>query len=447
MDKVRFKEYFLAHSNDLLKLLSIPSVYDEQTADEDHPYGKAVFEALQFMEELLRREGFSPVMIGKEVVYGSIGQGERIDIASHLDVVNVGKGWSRDPFDAYMDEDILFGRGSQDMKTSGYLVYLAAKMLKEEGYTFNKEIRLVYGSDEERMMGDLKLYVRQEGLPAFAFTPDGTFPIAYGEKGALMWTIRVKTPEFVKELDCGLKPNIIAPIAKITLHKDNIEEVQNYIDTHHLDADVTLSDLLHIEVRGISSHASRPEEGRSAIIDLCTLIRDIYHEEIFTELADCFSDLYGSGSENAYDIEPMGRLTMSPGILKIEGDEIIAHIDSRYPYGVTSQTLTEHLQKHLPSFDVKLPYDDPPTLTSLDDPYVQALMAAYKEATQDDTPAFISGGVSYSKVYGHCVSFGPLMPDDENLCHKDDESIKVSTCITALEIYYTAIKKLLEVDA
>ena len=95
---------------------------------------------------------------------------------------------------------------------------------------------------------------------------------------------------------------------------------------------------------------------------------------------------------------------------------------------------------------MKLPYDDPPTLTSLEDPYVCALMDAYREVRQDDAPAFISGGVSYSKVYGHCVSFGPLLPEDENLCHKDDESIKISTCITALEIYYNAIKKLLEVN-
>jgi acetylornithine deacetylase/succinyl-diaminopimelate desuccinylase-like protein len=92
------------------------------------------------------------------------------------------------------------------MKTSAWLVYLAVKKLREEGVPFTKEIRLVYGSDEERTMEDMKAYVRYAGLPEFAMTPDGNFPMAIGEKGALMWIIRSKYRGAVKKLDAGVQP-------------------------------------------------------------------------------------------------------------------------------------------------------------------------------------------------------------------------------------------------
>ena len=110
----------------------------------------------------------------------------------------------------------------------------------------------------------------------------------------------------------------------------------------------------------------------------------------------------------------------------------------------TAQTAA--LAQRLPGDTVSLSYDDPPTFTPEDDPYVLALKEAYTEATGRECAAAVSGGVSYSKVFGHCVTFGAVAEDSELLAHQENEKIAEADCIKALEIYHRAILKLTEVE-
>ncbi len=119
-------------------------------------------------------------------------------------------------------------------------------------------------------------------------------------------------------------------------------------------------------------------------------------------------------------------------------------VDCRYPYGLDSAALTAALARRLPGYGVSLSYDDPPTFTPEDDPYVLALKEAYTEATGRECTAAVSGGVSYSKVFGHCVTFGAVAEGSELLAHQENEKIAEADCVKALEIYHRAILKLAE---
>lgn len=435
-----------AHKKDFSALIQIPSVYDKATAAPGMPYGKPVRQALDFMKALCEKEGFQIQDYEGAAFSASWGKGERIDIVSHLDVVQVDGDWEEDPFSGLIHDGYVHGRGSQDMKSGAFLSFLALKMVKDSGILPQREIRLVYGSDEERTMDDMRLYVKHAGLPAFTFTPDGRFPMVVGEKGALMWTMKGTYHGFVRSLTGGIQPNVIAPSAEADIAFSDLEAVRSTAQRLGISAKVSeCPQGLHLTVGGKAAHASRPEDGRNATVDLLHLLSQLQPDAQLRQLHQFFRDPYGAGAHMAYEIPPMGKLSLNLGILRIQQGTLTAHIDCRYPHGVTSQVLTDTIRNAFPAYSVELPYDDPPTLVAETDPYIAVLKAAYEETTGQPCGAEISGGVSYSKVFGHSVTFGTVGAHSVGLAHQKNEKISEADCIAALKIYVRTIQKLVEV--
>ena len=446
VSSLNYAQIWEAHKGAFSRLVQIPSVYDAETAGSETPYGIPVYQALTYMKELCRREGFQITEYDGAAFAASWGTGERIDIVSHLDVVGVTDDWEEDPFSGSIHDGYVHGRGTQDMKSGAYLTFLALKLIKDSGIVPNKEIRLVYGTDEERTMDDMRLYVTKAGLPAFAFTPDGTFPMVNGEKGALMWIMEGDYTGFIRSLSGGIQPNVIPPEAVAVVDFGDAALASRKAQLLGIDAAfAVLPEGLQIRVKGKAAHASRPESGRNAATDLFRLLAALSGEAILCRIASCFGDAHGRGAGMDYDISPMGKLSLSPGIVEIADGRIRFWIDCRYPYGVGSDTLTQILSERFPEYTVTLPYDAPPTFTPEDDPYILALKTAYRTATGRACTTSISGGVSYAKVFGHCVTFGALAEGSENLTHQKNEKISESDCIAALGIYHNAIKNLIEV--
>ncbi|MBD5093941.1 MAG: M20 family metallopeptidase [Subdoligranulum sp.] len=472
----RYQQIWEAHRPEFSVLVRIPSVYEGATATDAAPCGAPVARALDYIKTLCAREGFvireydgrafSASWGGRECKCGRECEGEhgrehehepeqkrgreRIDIVSHLDVVGVvPDDWAEDPFSGSVHDGCVHGRGTQDMKAGAYLTFLALKLVKDSGIVPKREICLVYGTDEERTMDDMRWYVGKAGLPAFAFTPDGAFPMVNGEKGALMWTVEGAYTGAVRALTAGIQPNVIPPEAAAVLDSAagvSAETAKREAERLGITARVGQTpEGLFIHVQGKAAHASKPEAGRNALSDLLRLLAALCGEEALCRLAAVFGDAYGRGTGLEHDLSPMGRLTLNPGIASIENGKLRFLVDCRYPYGVDSAALTETLRQSLPDYDVALPYDDPPTFTPENDPYILALKAAYTEATGRECPAAISGGVSYSKVFGHCVTFGAVAEGSELLAHQENERIREADCISALEIYHRAILKLMEV--
>ena len=121
-------------------------------------------------------------------------------------------------------------------------------------------------------------------------------------------------------------------------------------------------------------------------------------------------------------------------------------IDCRYPVGITSAELTGQLARAFPEYTLTLPYDDPPTYTPPEDAGVRALCAAYEAVTGKPCLPTVSGGVSYSKVFGRCVTFGPVGEASPMLAHQKDEKITEADCVTALAVYHRAILNLMEAE-
>lgn len=111
---INFQQYFLDHLTDLQNLIKIPSVYDAETISENAPYGKDVSDALGYMVRLAEKDGFQVLTYdGHAIAIRIAPQDERIDVVSHLDVVEPGMGWSIPPFCGEIKDGRLYGRGAR----------------------------------------------------------------------------------------------------------------------------------------------------------------------------------------------------------------------------------------------------------------------------------------------------------------------------------------------
>ncbi len=407
------------------EFLRIPSVYDAATASSEMPCGEHVHRAYQYMMKICADAGLSIREYDHRAFSASLGEGERVDVASHLDVVEPGTGWTHDPFGAECENGRIYGRGAQDMKSGSWAAFLALLLLKESGVPLKREFRLVFGTDEERTMDDMKYYLSKAGKPAFAFSPDCEFPLYYGEKGALMWTLSGRYSGEIRHLTAGVQCNVVSP-----------------------HAEAVLSDGTFLSKEGKAAHASRPDEGESATVALLKELRErLPNDPVIAGLSEFFADSYGVSAGLVRDDSNVGALTMNLGILSITEDgELSAQIDVRYPAGVTSEEIFAVFAKRFPELSPAMPYDDPPTMADPEDPNILALRQGYQEVMGKEPDLRISGGVSYAKVFGgNCVTFGPVPEDAEQLAHRKDEWISVEDCLKATEIYYRSFLKLNEI--
>lgn len=77
------------------------------------------------------------------------GDGEGVLFLGHSDVVPVGEGWDREPFDAHVADGRLFGRGATDMKGGLAAVLTAMASLHDAGARLSGPVTLACTVDEE----------------------------------------------------------------------------------------------------------------------------------------------------------------------------------------------------------------------------------------------------------------------------------------------------------
>jgi len=125
--------------NLLRELIAIPSVSGQEA------------ELAVFIEETVRRWGFevARTVNAVQVEVRGWGPGPTIALASHLDVVPPGAGWTRDPFTPSIEGTRLYGRGSGDAKASVAAMLYAAKDIVDSGGVDAGRLLVILGYGEE----------------------------------------------------------------------------------------------------------------------------------------------------------------------------------------------------------------------------------------------------------------------------------------------------------
>lgn len=408
----------------LKKLIAIPSITGA-AAEENMPFGKDVHDALLFMLDFCKDQGFRTKNCGDYLGWAEIGQGEELmAILCHLDVVPTAGGWQHDPFGGEIEDGKIYGRGVMDDKGPAMAAVFAMKDILDAGSRLNKRVRMIFGCQEETgEWTDMDYYKEHEEIPSFGFTPDADFPAIYGEKGILMVRLSMKSAEsgFV-QISGGEAPNMVADWAK-----------------------GILTDGTVLEESGKAAHGSTPEEGENAITKLMekAAASDCPFAKFYMDkIGWC---LNGSNIGIGLCDEVSGPLSFNVGRIGVENDQLSLEADIRYPVTYSEEEVLERMEKAIAPYGIKVQ-----AITSMDPVYmdkegevITKLMSAYREVTGDDkAEPLVMGGGTYARAMDNIVAFGPVFPGRDCTEHKKDEWIYLKDLEKAREIYRLAIEKL-----
>jgi len=119
---------------------------------------------------------------------GNSSQGPTLVYSGHFDVVPPGEGWTHDPLGAEIVDDVMYGRGTSDMKAGDVAMIMAMCILKKADVPLNGTLAFLGTVGEETGLVGSKAYVKEhgvEGIDALAISEASVGDIYVAEKGVL----------------------------------------------------------------------------------------------------------------------------------------------------------------------------------------------------------------------------------------------------------------------
>lgn len=142
-----------------------------------------------FVEETGRRWGLDVARDanGIRIEVAGYSVGPTLALASHLDVVPPGAGWTRDPFVPTIENGRLYGRGSGDAKASVAAMLYAAKDVADQGAMDSGRLVLLLGLGEETKNTTMGAAVEAAGEIDAAIIGEPTgLDFAIAQRGLMM---------------------------------------------------------------------------------------------------------------------------------------------------------------------------------------------------------------------------------------------------------------------
>ena len=434
--------------SDLERLIRIPSVMGEPAPDA--PFGEQPAAALSEMLDICREAGLSVRNIGNYMGTADLFPASEIPelgILCHLDVVPAGNGWSVPPFSLTRRDGKLLGRGAIDDKGPAIAALYAVKAVRESGIKLNKNLRLIFGTNEENGSADLARYRKSESLPEMLFTPDGSYPLINAEKGMLRISYTAEIDSNIVSIKGGGAVNAVPESAEAILNVQSadISAYENRFEGVKFSSEQQ-GNSLKITAAGKSAHASTPESGRNAVTALLTVISEICGEPAISALSGMFP--YGETDGTSAGIkcsdELSGELTSVLSVISAENGILEAKQDIRFPVSKTSGEILERLKASADSAKLKMQADmiSEPHHVPEDSEFIRTLLDVYEQITGEKGYCVSIGGGTYVHETESGVAFGAEFPGEENNMHGADEFITEESLLKNAKIFAAAIVRL-----
>lgn len=310
------------------------------------------------------------------------GEGKTLGISGHLDVVSAGdeSQWKYPPYDAHIEGNKLYGRGSTDMKSGTTALVLSLIEMKEEGIEFEGTIKLLLTVGEEvGELGSMQLTELgyADDLDALLIAEPTSYSIVYAHKGSINYTV---------------------------------------------------------ESHGKSSHSSMPEEGINAINQLNQFITKANKE--MDEVTDKYeNDILGKFIHNITVIEGGDQVNSIPDYAKVE-----ANIRS-IPEFSNDQTV-ELLEKIIDEINEDLDgtlklivdFDKQPVESDPDSELIQNIQNIFDENLPLIGISATTDAAEFTKAEKDfdVVIFGPGVP---SLPHQVDEYVEIDNYLEFIDVY------------
>lgn len=402
------------------KLIQIPTI---------NPPGDAYTPCVEFIGERLRRRGFHIEYIRAHDTPGDSDEFPRINVIarkegrgpgptvhfnSHIDVVEVGGGWTVDPFGGEVKDGKIYGRGACDMKGG-----LAASIIAAEAYI--------------------------EAFPEFfgAIEISGTVDEESGGFGGVA---------YLAGKGLFSKPRVDHVIIPEPLNKDRVCLGHRGVW------------WAEIETFGTQAHGSMPFLGDSAIRHMSSVL-NAFETDLYPQLAEKrtempvvpegakqstmnLNSIHGGEAETGaggkpddYDGLPSPNVAESCRLIldrRFLIEEDIATVKGEVV------SILEGLKNDRENFDyaIKDIMEVLPTMTERDAPVVQAVSDGIREVIGQEPEYVISPGTYDQKHIariGHlhdCIAYGPGILD---LAHMADEYVGIDDMTESAKVMAHAI--------
>ena len=434
-------------------LLKIPSVLDYDSATPKMPFGKDINNALIYMLELAKKDGFIVINddgYAGEISYKTSDSKESVGILCHLDVVPAGNKWTYPPYEARIVDGKIYARGTTDDKGPTIASYFALKFIKDANIKLKKEIKIILGTDEETSWRGIEHYLKKYPMPSVGFAPDCSFPLVYGEKGRMSFDLSTQdfNDEVVESIKGGDRYNVVMDEVVAILKVNLAKEFNEYLHKHSLKGFVKDNKYT---IEGVAAHAMEPEKGINAGLHMCNFLKDYSKHPLIKFLATYFyDDPYFKKMNLDYDDFEMGPITVNIGIMEISCHNVRVTLDSRFPvrYDIDrfNQIFNELLIKYNLFIATKT-YKNPHYVNPNDE-LVKLLYEAYVKNTGDTiNKPFTVGGGTYAGILDKGVAYGMGFPGELDLAHQKDECLAIESLLKGILINIDAILSLGEIDA
>ncbi len=436
-----------------MELLQIPSLITEFDETSENPFGKPINDALHYMINLGKEDGFVVENFDNYACHIEYGEGEEVlGILGHLDVVPVGdeSKWTNHPFEPTIRNGAIYARGAMDDKGPSIAAYMALLFLKEQGFMPKKKVRIILGTDEETKMRGVKYYLERAQLPDIGFAPDANFPLIYGEKGIMQYYIKGNCKQNgIVSFKSGERFNVVPDLATIVLEKDHDKEFDKFLtDYKYTGFKKKVSSGYEYSVEGLNAHAMVPHKGVNAGYLLCQFI------DLYTDIENDFIDLlsenfvldhYGYKLDiNHYD-EEMKELTSNVGIYEYKDSKYKIGVNYRYPRGWNKEESLQKIKESIADFNAEFIMDEDKEIHYVDinSDLVQTLLRVYRKHNPSDlTEPMTIGGGTYARTIKTAVAYGPYISGREDTIHQIDEYILIEDLLLATKVYMEAIYEL-----
>ncbi|NLX83424.1 MAG: M20 family metallopeptidase [Clostridiales bacterium] len=431
----------------LQEWVRIPSLKEE--AAKNAPFGQPLREMLDKVLHDCRELGFDVKDYDGYAGDAKMGEGsdeDALGILAHIDVVPVGDGWTREPFGAQLEGDLLYGRGTSDDKGPLAAALYAMVAIKKAGIPLKRKITLIFGCDEESGMEDMKHYKKVATMPKTGFSPDASYPIINLEKGMIGLGLTANVPDAglrVLELKVGERQNVIPGKASALVLGDEsfIDKVAQISKKYAWPVEAKMEDgAVRILATGINGHAAYPKTARNAIGQLLITLKELGAGGPIATLAEAIgTDSYGEGLGIKSQDKASGPLTCNLGIIRLKDSQLTATLDIRYPLLIAGERIQRIVEAHLEGFEVKQTSFKLPHYVPASSELVQGLLNAYHEVTGREKTTLSTGGGTYARMLQEGVAFGASFPEDPDVAHQADEHVSIDKLMLSMKIFAHAI--------
>jgi len=438
---------------DIKKIVAVRSV--KGNPEPGKPYGPGPAAAIECMEEIVKEHGLSTRNVDGYVLEVNLNdKPDGVGILCHLDVVHEGSGWTTPPYEMDIRDGRIYGRGVSDNKGPAIASLYAMKCVKELGLDLNKNVRLMLGTDEECGSSDLVEYWKRATPPPYCFSPDAAFPVYNIEKGRFAphftaaFEENTELPRITR-ISGGNAVNIVPSDAEAEVEGMDIETVMKIADACSQKTEIKFSaeqqgGKVLIKAKGVSTHASYPEDGNNALTGILALLASMpmassdgfeYIKAVVELLPH--GDWLGEAVGIKMSDELSGPLTCNLGTFEYTTSSLDGGIDVRSPICGEKENVALVMEKSfagramvLDTTDMVLPHHVPEEL-----PFIQTLMHHFEDVTGVKGECLAMGGGTYVHGMKNSVAFGAAFPDTDTFAHAPDEYAIIEELEACVKIF------------